>query len=70
MEEIKISTEDKIKSLGIPYEQCHLKDVPDGGYFWVFGERWKKVETGEKYSIVIQEDTMDNYLGVLREKDE
>jgi len=63
------STEEKLKRLNIPWESSHLCDVPDGCYFWVDGERWKKVKTGKKASKVKQrEQKWDNYLGVFMEK--
>ena len=35
-----MKTEEKLKQLNIPYVGKHLSDVPNGSYFWVFGERW------------------------------
>ena len=48
-------TEEKLNKLNIPYRGVRLSDVPNGTYIWAFGERWKKVKTGNKTSIVIKE---------------
>ena len=60
-------TEEKLNKLNIPYRGVRLSDVPNGTYIWAFGERWKKVKTGKKTSIVIKEENIDNNFCVAME---
>lgn len=67
METEKLSTEEKLKRLDIPYVSSRLSDVPNGTYVWFYGERWQKVKSNKKTTKVIKVDNISNNFCVAME---